>query len=88
MANLSSLEKREFEDLFQMGSGYVMGDMFTNASFADLFQTVVHVTILDPGFKPTLVNTSAEYCALPFTGPLWNPASIFPLRNGNIQVRP
>jgi hypothetical protein len=40
------------------------------------------------GFKPTLVNTSAEYCALPFTGPTWNPASIFPLRAGNIQVRP
>lgn len=41
------------------------------------------------GFKPTLVNTSAEYCALPFTGlPWWNPASIFPLSGGNIQVRP
>lgn len=41
------------------------------------------------GFKPTLVNTSAEYCALPFTGlPWWNPASTFPLRSGNIQVRP
>ena len=41
------------------------------------------------GFKPTLVNTSAEYCALPFDGlPAWNPASIFPLVSGNIQVRP
>ena len=41
------------------------------------------------GFKPTLVNTSAEYCALPFEGlPAWNPASIFPLVAGNIQVRP
>ena len=41
------------------------------------------------GFKPTLVNTSAEYCALPFTGlPAWNPASTFPLRGGNIQIRP
>jgi len=41
------------------------------------------------GFKPTLVNTSAEYCALPFTGlPWWNPASIFPLIAGNIQIRP
>ncbi len=39
------------------------------------------------GFKPTLVNTSAEYCALPFTGlPAWNPASIFPLARGTIQV--
>ena len=40
------------------------------------------------GFKPVLVNTSAEYCALPFTGPLWNPNSIIPLASGNIQVRP
>ena len=41
------------------------------------------------GFKPTLVNTSAEYCALPFTGlPWWNPATTFPLRGGNIQIRP
>ena len=41
------------------------------------------------GFKPTLVNTSAEYCALPFTGlPWWNPATTFPLRSGNIQMRP
>lgn len=40
------------------------------------------------GFKPTLVNTSAEYCALPFTGlPAWNPASIFPLRDGTIGVK-
>ena len=43
------------------------------------------------GFKPTLVNTSAEYCALPFTGTLngalvWNPASIFPLAQGAIKV--
>jgi hypothetical protein len=40
------------------------------------------------GFKPTLVNTSAEYCALPFTGlPWWNPASTFPLRSGNIELQ-
>ena len=44
------------------------------------------------GFKPTLVNTSAEYCALAFTGTdaagnlLWNPASIFPLAQGSIKV--
>jgi hypothetical protein len=39
------------------------------------------------GFKPTLVNTSAEYCALPFTGlPWWNPASIFPLSHGTVRV--
>jgi hypothetical protein len=40
------------------------------------------------GFKPTLVNTSAEYCALPFDGlPWWNPGSIFPLRQGTILVK-
>lgn len=39
------------------------------------------------GFKPVLVNTSPEYCALPFDGlPWWNPASIFPLKNGTIRV--
>lgn len=39
------------------------------------------------GFKPTLVNTSAEYCALPFDGlPAWSPGSLFPLANGNIQI--
>ena len=41
------------------------------------------------GFKPTLVETSAQYCALRFTGlPDWNPATTFPLADGNIQVRP
>ncbi len=41
------------------------------------------------GFKPTLVDTSEQYCALPFTGlPWWNPVSIFPLESGNIQIRP
>ena len=40
------------------------------------------------GFKPTLVDTSEQYCALPFTGlPAWNPASIFPLRHGTIGVK-
>ena len=39
------------------------------------------------GFKPVLVDTSEQYCALPFDGlPWWNPASIFPLRNGTIRL--
>jgi hypothetical protein len=39
------------------------------------------------GFAPTLVNTSAEYCALPFDGAgPWNPASLFSLANGNITI--
>lgn len=44
------------------------------------------------GFSPTLVTTSADYCALPFTGlhngqNVWNPASIFPLAQGQITLR-
>ena len=39
------------------------------------------------GFKPTLVDTSEQYCALPFDGqPWWNPASIFPLMRGAIRI--
>ena len=47
------------------------------------------------GFTPILVNTSEEYCALPFTGFVpgtttlaWNPASIIPLEAGNITLHP
>jgi len=47
------------------------------------------------GFRPTLVQTSEQYCALPFTGfvpgttiQAWNPGSIFPLEAGNIQLLP
>ena len=40
------------------------------------------------GFVPTLVTSSAAYCALPFDGlPQWNPASIFPLKQGTIRVK-
>ena len=39
------------------------------------------------GFKPILVDTSEQYCALPFDGlPWWNPATIFPLAQGTISV--
>ena len=52
----------------------------------DTFQSLTTL-----GFKPTLVNTSAEYCALPFTGThnganVWNPASIFPLAEGQLKL--
>ncbi|HEX6313543.1 MAG TPA: hypothetical protein VFZ73_01735 [Gemmatimonadaceae bacterium] len=44
------------------------------------------VTVL--GFAPVLVNTSEEYCALPFAdGPFWS-ASIFPVVDGTIRVNP
>ena len=39
------------------------------------------------GFKPTLVDRSDQYCALPFDGlPWWNPATIFPLMEGTIRI--
>jgi hypothetical protein len=39
------------------------------------------------GFKPTLVETSEQYCALPFDGlPAWNPGGLFPLANGQITI--
>jgi hypothetical protein len=41
------------------------------------------------GFKPTLVDKSSEYCALPFDGlPWWNPGSLFPVSEGTIRVNP
>jgi hypothetical protein len=43
MADLSMLEKRKFEELFNMSSGYVLD--FTNQSFASLFQTTVGIDI-------------------------------------------
>ena len=47
------------------------------------------------GFSPTLVTTSAAYCALSFNPTVtignppalvWNPGSLFPLANGNITI--
>jgi hypothetical protein len=43
------------------------------------------------GFKPTLVNTSAEYCALPFTGlhngqNAWSTTALFTLSEGQITI--
>lgn len=43
MSNLKPIEKRGFEDLFGMASGYVMD--FTNATFAQFFQDTVQVDI-------------------------------------------
>ncbi len=43
MSNLKPLEKRAFEDLFGMASGYVLD--FTNASFAQFFQDSANTDI-------------------------------------------
>lgn len=45
MSSLTSLEKHIFEDLFGMSSGYVLGDAYTNATFAELFRDCVKVNI-------------------------------------------
>jgi hypothetical protein len=45
MADLKTLEKRQFEDLFGMSGGYVLD--FTNRSFADLFRDSVGINIYD-----------------------------------------
>ena len=45
MSSLNSLEKRIFEDLFGMPSGYVLS--YTNATFAELFRKSVKINIYD-----------------------------------------
>ena len=45
MSSLTTLEKRYFEDLFGMSSGYVLD--FTNQSFAQLFHDTVKINIDD-----------------------------------------
>ena len=45
MSSLTPLEKRIFEDLFGMSSGYVLGDAYSNATFAELFRKCVKVNI-------------------------------------------
>lgn len=45
MSSLSSIEKRVFEDLFGMASGYVLD--YSNATFAELFRECVNLNIYD-----------------------------------------
>ena len=45
MSSLSIVEKRIFEDLFGMSTGYVLGDDLTNATFAGLFRDNVGIDI-------------------------------------------
>lgn len=45
MANLSALEKRQFEDLLKMSSGYVGN--YSNNTFGQLFQTSANINIHD-----------------------------------------
>jgi hypothetical protein len=45
MTNLKPVEKKYFEDIFGMGSGYVLD--YTNTTFAELFRDVVGINIYD-----------------------------------------
>jgi len=46
MSSLTSIEKRYFEDLFAMGSGYVVSkDAYTNATFAEFLRECAKVDI-------------------------------------------
>jgi len=45
MANLKPVEKKYFEDIFGMSSGYVLD--YTNTTFAELFRDVVNIDIYD-----------------------------------------
>ena len=47
MSSLTSIEKRAFEDLLGLPSGYVLGDAYSNTTFAELFRECVRVDIYD-----------------------------------------
>src|ERR1035438_7479579 len=49
MADLKTLEKRQYEDLLGMSGGYVLD--FTNRSFADLFRDSVGINIYDAKYS-------------------------------------
>jgi len=51
MSNLKPIEKRAFEDLFDMSSGYVMD--FTNATFAEFFRDIANVDIYSERYAIT-----------------------------------
>ena len=49
MANLKPVEKKYFEDIFGMGSGYVLD--YTNVTFAELFKDTVGINIYDNKYE-------------------------------------
>ena len=49
MSSLTSLEKRRFEDLFGMASGYVLD--FSDRTFAQFFKENVGINIYDDRYK-------------------------------------
>lgn len=52
MANLSPLEKRQFEDLFGMSSGYVISkEALSNARFEEFFKTAANLDIFSATYN-------------------------------------
>lgn len=51
MSSLTEIEKRHFEELFGMRSGYVLD--FSDATFSELFRSTVRVDIDDPKYGGT-----------------------------------
>lgn len=49
MSSLTYLEKRQIEDLFSMGSGYVLD--FSNRTFQEFFEDAVQINIYDPKYE-------------------------------------
>jgi hypothetical protein len=49
MSGLTYLEKRQLEDLFGMGSGYVLD--FSNRTFQEFFEDTVQINIYDPKYE-------------------------------------
>ncbi|MDD4504913.1 MAG: hypothetical protein PHE60_00895 [Sulfurospirillaceae bacterium] len=45
MAGLRSIEKKYFEDLFSMQTGYVLPDSLTNSAFSELFRDCINIDI-------------------------------------------
>ena len=59
MSNLKPIEKRAFEDLFDMSSGYVMN--FTNATFAEFFRDVANVDIYSKNTQSLVTQKQKGY---------------------------
>lgn len=51
MSSLTALERRQFEDLFEMGEGYVLD--FSNSSFAEFFRNDMGVAIYADKYSST-----------------------------------
>lgn len=60
MSTLTFLEKTKLEELFEMGSGYVL--QFTNPSFDEFFRTTAGVAIFSPNYAEARKSASKANC--------------------------